>query len=366
MSQENLIEYAETNNNEIAQIPGAPIIAYSTTSQSIRKLRQRFAHLIKLEKIEGDKKSSSYIAIRIAVAELIGLRSILEIERKEQKKISLDHGRRVDRRAGEIEESIRSMETPLKDLKKKVDDEEARVKQAKIEAEEKRIKDIRTKIDQIIYFRNNVGITTADKFKEFITEIKEKQRNLSDEIYQEFTTEMKTELATTLEILDAKLVKREKLDEEEKERRVEADRLVKQKDEQDAAQKKLDDERKKFEQQQREVATKEEAKKREEGVQEREKIAAEKAKRDELNRINQEQEKKEANERLKCETEKKRVAMLPDKEKLHKFYYHLHDLWNDLNPMKSLRDDEAKNLLRETAQIYSNNIADFLKRSDNL
>jgi len=389
---ENIDTDRESFKNEIEQIPGTPIISYSTTSQSITKLRKRFAHLINLEKIEGGKNGSSYISIKIAISELTGLRSLLETERKKQKKVSLDFGRGIDNVAKNIEEAIQSMETPLRDLRKKVDDDENRIKQEKIEAEEKRINDIRNMIEKITNLKNSDSdidmYYTADKLKEFIASLREKQSNLNEEIYQEFTTEMKTALAETIEILDAKLVKREKRDDEEKERKAENERLAKQKIEQDVAQKKLDDEREKFEQKQREAARKEEAqrreklaaekakqdeqekkeeaKKHEEEAQRREKLAAEKAKQDELDRIKEEQEKKEANERLKCEAEKKRIDMLPDKEKLLEFYHQLCDFWVDISPMESLNNDESEVLLNDTAEIYRTTIAGFIKKANKL
>ncbi len=355
----------ETVSKEIIQLRKPELIVFSTTEEALTKLRQRFAHLTSLEKIDGGRKSDTYKKVKAALSELTALRSAATDEHKIQKSAALEHGRKCDSMKNHIHEELKKIEFTMRVIKKTVDDEDDRIKQEKIDAEEKRIEHIRDRITAIVDYKDiDINNTKASYIKNKIKELS--GMPITVEEFEEFTTEAQTESSATLAILEAKLVKREQCDTMEKERKAEADRLAKQKEAQEAAQKKLDDERAEFEQKQREAQEKEDAKKREKETQERERLAAEKAQQDERDRIKKEQEDKETKERLDREAEEHRVAMLPDKEKLLEFYNSLYEFWNDIKPMESLSSNEAKNLLAEATETYTNTVAGLIKKSKKL
>lgn len=80
---------------------------------------------------------ANYEQGRKAIAILRETRVAIEARRKELKQESLEYGRRVDSVAKELTSLIEEIEEPLKDKKKIVDDEKARIKAEK-EAEERR------------------------------------------------------------------------------------------------------------------------------------------------------------------------------------------------------------------------------------
>lgn len=111
---------AETTNTGV-------LVSYSVTDAAIAELAERFTGL-------SCDTSEGYEQVRLAIAEVRGLRVAIEERRVELKADALAFGRKVDAEAKRITVALEAIENPLKKLKQVVDDEKERARVAAAEA----------------------------------------------------------------------------------------------------------------------------------------------------------------------------------------------------------------------------------------
>lgn len=272
------------------QPTGGMVIEYNITDAAIEKLSKQFSPL----EITDTK---SYKAVQIAIGEVRGYRISVERTRKELKKDALAYGRKVDTEAKRITALLLSIEEGLKAKKQVVDDQKAAEKAEKARIEAERVEGIRNKIADIQRLTVGLNGLDADQLRSL------SEQNNSIEItadeYAEFALEAKQAKAEVGNTIAQALAARIKFDEEEAERKAEAERLEKIRVEQEAERKRLEEEQARIDA----------ARKAEE-----ERLAAEQAKIDAANRkIEKERERLEAEkqaeiDRKEREALKKRLA----------------------------------------------------------
>lgn len=108
------------------------VVEYSVSDAAIEKLRERYSGLTIAD-------SHDYEKVRTAIADVRDIRVQVEKTRVELKADALAYGRKVDAEAKRITNLLLEIEEPLKLEKAKVDDEKARIKREKEEAEQRRI-----------------------------------------------------------------------------------------------------------------------------------------------------------------------------------------------------------------------------------
>lgn len=122
----------------IAPEKAMPVVEYAVADQVVSELRGR------LEGLTADTPAG-YREVVAGISEARKLRVDVEKDRVELKAASLEHGRKVDAEAKRITKLIEAIEQPLKLSRKVVDDEKARVKREKEEAEQAKLEEINRK-----------------------------------------------------------------------------------------------------------------------------------------------------------------------------------------------------------------------------
>ncbi len=118
-----------------------PIVEYSVSDAAIEQLRARYTGLT-------IQSTADYERVRGGIGEVRDIRVQVEKTRVELKADALAYGRKVDTEAKRITNLLLEIEEPLKIEKAKVDDEKARVKREKEEAERAAIAaELKTKLD---------------------------------------------------------------------------------------------------------------------------------------------------------------------------------------------------------------------------
>ena len=279
---------------------GLEIIKYNVTDAAIAELKEKYAGLVITD-------HASYETVRLAIADCRTRRTDVEARRKELKAAALEYGRRVDGEAKRITAALLEVEEPLKAEKQKIDDEKARIKKEKEEAEEARKAAILVKIFDIQKRINSLFGLTATQLKEKFLEAFEIE--ITEEEYQEFTQEAQNNKDNVLNVLKDAMLEREAWEKQEAERKAEAERLEKQKKDQEETQRKLDEEKAKLEADKKA----EERRKREEEIERQAKEKAERELKEKLDREAREAKEKEEAEALE---KKRKAAQAPDKEKV--------------------------------------------------
>lgn len=118
-----------------------PIVEYSVSDAAIEQLRARYTGLT-------IQSTADYERVRVGIGEVRDIRVQVEKTRVELKADALAYGRKVDTEAKRITTLLLEIEEPLKIEKAKVDDEKARVKREKEEAERAAIAtELKAKLD---------------------------------------------------------------------------------------------------------------------------------------------------------------------------------------------------------------------------
>jgi chromosome segregation ATPase len=97
------------------------VVAYSVTDAKIAEIAASCADLT-------TDTPKGYEEVRIAIGNIVSLRTAIERRRVELKADALAWGKRVDGEARRLTVALEAIENPLKDKKKAVDDEKARIK----------------------------------------------------------------------------------------------------------------------------------------------------------------------------------------------------------------------------------------------
>ncbi len=107
-------------------------VRFEITEEAISLKREHYAAL-------SADSAKGYEQVRLAIADCRNMRVAIEAKRKELKADALEYGRMVDSAAKTLTGLIEELEEPLKLKKAAVDDEKARIKREKEEAERARI-----------------------------------------------------------------------------------------------------------------------------------------------------------------------------------------------------------------------------------
>lgn len=116
------------------ELKSTHVVEYSVSDAAIEKLRERYSGLT-------IANTADYERVRVGIGEIRDIRVQVEKTRVELKADALAYGRKVDAEAKRITALLLEIEEPLKLEKQKVDDEKARVKREKEEAERRRIEE---------------------------------------------------------------------------------------------------------------------------------------------------------------------------------------------------------------------------------
>lgn len=257
------------------------VVEYSVSDAAIEKLRERYSGLT-------IANTADYERVRVGIGEIRDIRVQVEKTRVELKADALAYGRKVDAEAKRITAMLLEIEEPLKLEKQKVDDEKARVKREKEEAERRRI---------------------------------EEELRIKREAEEAEAARIKAEQEA------ADRAERERIAAEQK---AEADRLAKERAALEAERAKAEEERRKAQaiideqnRLERERIEAEQAKLREERErlqrEQFEREAKERAEREAREKLEREAAEKKAREEAEAEERERLAALAPDREKLTAF-----------------------------------------------
>lgn len=262
-----------------------PIVKFNIPDAVIAERAERYADLI----ITGIDDKEGIIAVDAALADMRTMRRSVEKLRKQLKKDSLEYGRSVDKEAKRLVALAEPTENRLKGERDKVRQELNRIALAEKEA-----------VDQKMIERLNAFDAVGLRL------IRTDVEGMSDEEYESSLAESTATHSATM--------KADRIAEEER---------VKLQAEEDAHrkadQKKIDNERAELDRQQAELAAEREkidAAKREADLAETEREAAEKAKQDDIDRIDREAEEERQKQQAAVAEKARLDALRPDQEKL--------------------------------------------------
>lgn len=111
----------------LEKVSSTAVVKFNVTDEHLAEMRQRMSGLT-------CATPADYELTRKSIAECRELRVAVEARRKELKEDALKWGRLVDSEAKRITAELESIENPLKEMKKAVDDEAERVRQEKADA----------------------------------------------------------------------------------------------------------------------------------------------------------------------------------------------------------------------------------------
>ena len=252
------------------ELKSTHVVEYSVSDAAIEKLRERYTGLT----IES---TADYERVRVGIAEVRDIRVAVEKTRVELKADALAYGRKVDAEAKRITSLLLEIEEPLKLEKQKVDDEKARVKREKEEAERRRI-------EEELRIKREADEAAAKAERDRIAA---EQKAEADRLAKERAALEAERAAAEEERRKAQAV----IDEQN---RVERERI-------EAEQAKLREEREKLAREQFE------------------REAKERAEREAREKLEREAAEKKAREEAEAEEREHRAAMAPDFEKLAAF-----------------------------------------------
>lgn len=205
---------------------------YSQTEAALIELRTRYANATyDVETADGMK------AAKEARAEVRGYRTALENKRKEIKQPALDRCRLIDDEAKRITAELVALEDPID---RQIKTREARIeaeKQAKIEAEQKRVQAAQERIAEIrgaVAAVNSMGAPSSAKVAEFISDVEALSTDGMDE-FEPHAKDAKTATLAILRDLHKAAVDREAEAERVKQERAELDKLRAEQAARDAA-----------------------------------------------------------------------------------------------------------------------------------
>ena len=303
----------------MAETETKQIVEYNVSDEAISQLRDQYDGLT----AETPEK---YEECRLAIANVRDLRVKVEKTRKELKADALAYGRKVDAEAKRITAKLTEIEEPLKLEKAKIDDEKARKKREKEEAEQ----------------RAREEAARIEREKREAEERAERERIKAEQEAERKALEAEREkLAKERAEHEAKL-------QAERDAAAERERIAQEKlaKEREAAEAKQREEQAKLEEDRRKVAAERER---------LERIAFERQAKERAEREAREAAERKEAERLRIlelaeQETKRREAMKPDVEKVRDFAKTLADI---VPP--NLESEEAKSVI-ESSQVAIGNI----------
>ncbi len=129
---------------EVAEKPATAIAEYSPSEAGLADLRHRYKDVVfDVTTTKGNAEA------RAARHEMVRLRSALEMKRVELKAPALERSRLIDTEANRIKKAILELEEPIDAAIKAEEQRKEAERQAKIEAEQRRVSQIQAMIDDL-------------------------------------------------------------------------------------------------------------------------------------------------------------------------------------------------------------------------
>jgi len=325
------------------------IIEYGITDAALADLKDR---------LTGIDATENYDLAKTSLKECQQLRKKLTDAHKEKKSDALAFGRRLDTEKNRIMGKIKEVEDPIKETKDAVDQEAERKETARIEDFKARIDDIRSLGSELS------GMSVADLEAQF-TRLSEIDINESFEEYLRLAKSeyavSNTNLNNAINTAKAVVAEAERLEKQRKEQETENARLEVIRKEQEETSRKLHEKQDEINRRQREeqeaIARKQEQEQARIDDERRELEQRQAKEKAEKERIAREQAKSEERDRAEKEAAKKAARLQPDTEKLST----LVDLI-EATEMPDVKSDEAQLIIAETRESLTT-VASDLRRS---
>ena len=268
-------------------------------------------------------------AVHSARAKVVSKRTAVEERRlalnaaeREKVKATIENN---NKNAAFIQDLIARIEEPLQIECKRWDEEKARIKAEKERKEKERVDGIRYSINKIAFMLN----AAANKDSKGIQEISDTLESIeiTTQWYAEFVEEAQRTADDVYAKLQDMIITAQRREKEDAERLAEAERLEKIRKEQEKAQSKIDEENRRIQAERASLEAESRAIAQREREREIARLAAERAKKEEQERLEREAQAKinrEASEKAEAE---RREALKPDLEKVKDYTERLLSTW---------------------------------------
>jgi hypothetical protein len=197
-------------------------IKLNVTDAALAKLKKKF------EKVPDVSKKDAYEFVRVGLGELRTLRTGAGKHKATLKAEAIAYNKRVDAEYNRVIEAIEAIEGPMKAAKDAEDAKKEAIREEKRKAEELRKFNINQKINEIREIAFSLTDETSEAIRKEIDTIKGIQ--ITKDVYEEFLTAAQMaviDVKTKLEALLENVVAREKADAE---RKLEDERLAKERE----------------------------------------------------------------------------------------------------------------------------------------
>ena len=279
------------------------LVEYNIETAVIESLKTKYD-------IQEIKNGKDYAFVMEGLAEYRGIRLKIDEKHKELKKDALEYGRAVDAEKNRLKDLLEPGEEHLKSIRKAEDDRKDTIKAEKERIEQERVDGIRSNISTIQRYEILDPVMDSNDIKSRLSGLEKIE--ITGELFQEFTQEAQKVFDGVFSNVHNALIARIKWEKEEMKRKVEADRLEKQRVEQEEAQKKIDADKATIQAEKDNIAR-----------DKREAEIKEKARQDTLNeakdKAEAEEKAKVAKEKAEAEEKARKESLRPDKEKIIAF-----------------------------------------------
>ncbi len=209
-------------------------VKFDITTAALKKLEKES----KAFSVPTSPKESRELAEQIALVRTT--RTSIEKRRKAKNAPVLAWQRELKSLADSLIEKLKSIESPLVDLKKEYDDEKDRERREKAEAEAVRIQAINDKISMLHGFRDGITLShTSDQISELIEQVA--SFAIDEDHFQELELSARAAKAETLRFLTARLNEVKQREAEDEQRRIDQIEIDRVRKEQEDRQAKLDE-----------------------------------------------------------------------------------------------------------------------------
>jgi hypothetical protein len=287
------------------EIMNTELIPYSLEQATIEALKSKYLDVT----IKPDDKAA-YAMVMAGLRECRDIRTDVDAWHKVKKEWIVKAGNFYDTERRRVKALVAPIEEHLDAVRKIEDDRKAAIKAEKEQVERDRVATIRARIFDIMMLASNLTGKTAPELQQISEALFD--TNITKEVYQEFTDEAER---VKMECLDAALKARETRitwEQEEAARKVEAERLEKQRKEQQDEAQRLAEEKVKLELE----------RKADEDRRYREQIlrnASERAEKEAREKLEREERERKEKEEAEAKEKERKAAQAPDKEKLLAF-----------------------------------------------
>jgi len=274
------------------------LINYNVTDSTIAEIVETYSGL-------NAETKDGYTKIKKGIAELVSLRVKVEKRRKLFKSEVVGH---IEKEAARVQGMIGPLELELKEKKRVIDDEEARIKAKKDRIEKERIDSLMAKVSEVRALNSSISYLNLTELNELGDKLS--NINFTYENFQEFLIEAThAEKEVSESIAHAVLLKTEEAAKEEK------DRLEKEANDK-AEKEKLEVERAKIEAENKRLKEAVKIAKAAQDKLDAERIEQEKLVKEREDKINLDiQESKRRSDEIEIEAEKERANLEGEKEK---------------------------------------------------